>query len=385
MRGERRRRLRSLAGVIAAMAVVNLVYGITFPLLALVLDGQGTSKTLIGISTVTQAAAILAIAPLAPRWLARHDPARIMQWAGVSLAGLFILAGLWQNVWFWFPLRFVIGALTALLWIASEALINTYSEDAWRGRVTGIYSSVGAAGFAIGPLLLIATGSEGFTPFLATAILVAVSALPLFMVEPSQADGNEAPVGLWRVIRLAPVIMLANVVYAASAESLITFFPLFGVALGLGEEFSLFLMTVTALGGMVLILPLGWLADRVNRMGLMAACVALTTVGFVIMPWAVQAPVTGAMAFVFLFGGVEGMVYALGVALIGERFKGAALAAASTAFTTCWGVGTIIGPLVSGAGMDAWGAESLAWVAGTFFALFLPLPLWSWWRTRRAN
>ena len=42
-------RKRSLTGVIAAMAVVNLVYGITFPLLALVLDGQGVSKTLIGL------------------------------------------------------------------------------------------------------------------------------------------------------------------------------------------------------------------------------------------------------------------------------------------------------------------------------------------------
>ena len=31
-------RYKSLAGVIAAMGIVNLVYGITFPLLALVLD-----------------------------------------------------------------------------------------------------------------------------------------------------------------------------------------------------------------------------------------------------------------------------------------------------------------------------------------------------------
>ena len=42
---------RNLAGVIVAMAVVNLVYGITFPLLALVLDAQNVSKTLIGLST----------------------------------------------------------------------------------------------------------------------------------------------------------------------------------------------------------------------------------------------------------------------------------------------------------------------------------------------
>lgn len=384
MPGSRVRRIRSLVGVIAAMAVVNLVYGITFPLLALVLDGQGVSKTLIGLNTVAQAAAILAVAPLAPRWLIRFDPARLMQWSGLSLAGLFILAGLWQNVWFWFPLRFVIGALTALLWIASEALINTHSDDAWRGRITGIYASVGAAGFAIGPLLLIVTGSSGWAPFLATAGLVAVSALPLLAVERAPSMPDATPVGLWRVVRLAPVIMLANVVYAASAESLITFFPLFGAALGLGQPFSLFLMTVTAVGGMVLILPLGWLADHVNRMGLMAACVALTAIGFAIMPWAVVAPVPLALAFVFVFGGVEGMIYALGVALVGERFRGAALAAATTAFTTCWGVGTILGPMVSGAGMDRWGGDALAWIAGAFFVLFLPLPLWAWWRDRSA-
>jgi hypothetical protein len=46
---------RSLIGVITAMAVVNLVYGITFPLRALVLDGQGVSKTLIGLSNMSQA------------------------------------------------------------------------------------------------------------------------------------------------------------------------------------------------------------------------------------------------------------------------------------------------------------------------------------------
>ena len=56
----RYRRKRSLAGVIAAMAVVNLVYGITFPLLALVLDGQGVSKTLIGLNTMVQALAVIA-------------------------------------------------------------------------------------------------------------------------------------------------------------------------------------------------------------------------------------------------------------------------------------------------------------------------------------
>ncbi len=57
---------RSLIAVIASMAVVNLVYGIAFPLFALVLDAQGVSKTLIGLSTLSQAVAVFAIAPLSP-------------------------------------------------------------------------------------------------------------------------------------------------------------------------------------------------------------------------------------------------------------------------------------------------------------------------------
>jgi MFS family permease len=367
----RHERKRSLAGLIAAMAVVNLVYGITFPLLALVLDAQGVSKTLIGLNTVVQAIAVIVIAPWTPGLLRRIPPARLMQWATVLLAALFIVAGLFPNVWFWFPLRFVIGALTALLWISSEALINELAEEQWRGRIIGIYASVGAAGFALGPLLLIVTGSAGLLPFLATSGLIICAGLPLFVVHQQQlAPAEERSGGLWRVFWLAPAIMLANVAYAAAAESLLTFFPLFGISLGLSENLALGLMTVMGLGTMILVMPLSWLADHVDRMGMLAVCVLLTIGGLAIMPWVIRADwLAGVYAFVF--GGIEGMIYTLGVVLVGERFKGALLAAATTLFTACWGAGTVIGPLLTGLGIIL-----------LMFAVYLPLPLASWYRGR---
>jgi len=382
----RDQRVRSLLGVIAAMAVVNLVYGISFPLLALVLDAQGVSKSLIGLNTVTQALAVIAIAPLTPGLLARHAPARLMQGSALGLALLFVLAGWFPNVWFWFPLRLLIGALTALLWIASEALINSLVVDAWRGRVISLYAAAGAAGFALGPALLVLTGAEGMLPFLATSAMVMVSALPLLLVVPGHRGiaGEQRP-GLWRVLRLAPVIMMANLVYAAAVESMITFFPLFGLHLGLSQEFALGLLTITSLGGMLLILPLGWLADRVDRMAMLAVVTGLSIVGLVLMPFMVLAPPLAAAAFVFLFGGIEGMIYALGVTLVGQQFRGAALAAATTAFTTCWALGTIAGPLLAGAGMDWLGAETLPLIAAGFFLVFLPLPVATWWRSRGAS
>lgn len=381
----RYRRKRSLAGVIAAMAVVNLVYGITFPLLALVLDGQGVSKTLIGLNTMVQALAVIVIAPWAPGLLRRVAPSRLMQLVTVCLALLFIVAGLFPNVWFWFPLRFVIGAMTAMLWICSEALINELAEEHWRGRIIGIYAAVGAAGFALGPLLLILTGSDGMLPFYATSGLILCAGIPLFLVQHARmAQQEEKPTGLWAVFWLAPTIMLANVVYAAAAESLMTFFPLFGIGLGISENFALGLLTVMGLGTMVLVMPLSWLADHVDRMGMLTACVLLTMAGLLLMPWAVR---EGALAggYAFLFGGVEGMIYTLGVILVGERFKGALLAAATTLFTACWGAGTVIGPLLVGLGMDRFGGERMPLIILALFALYLPLPLASWYRGRQAR
>jgi len=375
-------RRRSLAGVIAAMAVVNLVYGITFPLLALVLDAQGVSKTLIGLSTIAQALAVMIIAPWAPGLLRRFAPSRVMQGVTVMLAILFVAAGLFPNVWFWFPLRFVIGALTALLWISSEALINELAEERWRGRIIGIYASVGAAGFAIGPLLLILTGSEGILPFYATSALILAAGAPLFIVT-HQRMGNsgEHHGGLWKVFLLAPTIMLANVVYAAAAESMLTFFPLFGMSLGLSENATLMLLTIVGLGTMVLVMPISWLADRVNRLGLLLACVLITMGGLLVMPWLITIPMI-AEIYAFVFGGIEGMIYALGVILVGQRFKGAMLAAATTLFTACWGAGTVLGPLLVGIGMDRFGADKMALVISLFYLLYLPLPIISLSRSR---
>jgi len=371
----RYQRKRSLVGVVTAMAVVNLVYGITFPLLALVLDAQGVSKTLIGLSTIAQAAAVIFIAPWTPGLLRRFAPSRVMQMATVILAVLFILTGLFPNVWIWFPLRFIIGAMTALLWISSEALINELAEERYRGRIIGFYSSLGAAGFAMGPLLLIMTGSDGMLPFYATSAMVLIAGLPLFIVSHRQmGHADDSHNGLWKVFLLAPTIMVANVVYAAAAESILTFFPLFGMNLGLSENHTLGLMTIIGLGTMILVMPISWLADRVDRMALLLTCVLLTMAGLLLMPWVITIPVA-AEIYAFVFGGVEGMIYALGVILVGQRFRGAMLAAATTMFTACWGAGTVLGPFLVGAGMDRFGTDKMAFIIFLLYILFLPMPI----------
>jgi MFS family permease len=153
------------------------------------------------------------------------------------------------------------------------------------------------------------------------------------------------------------------------------------MSLGLSENFALGLMTIMGLGTMILVMPFSWLADHVDRMGLLAIFVLLTMIGLLLMPHLIQTTLGGGI-FAFLYGGVEGMIYSLGVVLIGERFKGAMLASATSMFTLCWGAGTVLGPSLVGYGMDRFGSDKMALIICLFFALYLPMPVASWVRSR---
>ncbi|HSG96787.1 MAG TPA: MFS transporter [Woeseiaceae bacterium] len=366
-------RRRSLVAIIASMVIVNLVYGLTLPLLSLVLDGQGISKTMIGLSIVAQACAGVVIAPFAPRLLIRVGAARAMQLATAAAAIMLIALGLVQDVYAWFPMRFILGAAATILWAASEAVINELADDNWRGRIIGIYSSAGAAGFALGPLVLVLTGTEGLLPFVVTAGFIAMASLPLFWLHNEASDDvDRRGTSLARLFRIVPHIMLLNLTYAAAIEAFIAFFPLFGIHIGLGEARSLSLLTTFALGGVMLQLPLGWLADHMQRERLLLICIVFTMIGFAALPGFIALPVSGPV-FAFSLGGIEGMIYALGVILLGQRFRGAELAAASVLFTGMWGAGTMIGPLLVGVGMDLLGNTWMPYLVAGLYALYLPV------------
>ena len=130
-------RHRGLIAVIASMVIVNLVYGLTLPLLSLVLDAQGISKTVIGLSIVAQACAGVVIAPFASRLIQRLGAGHAMQAATVLAAAMLIALGMVQNVYAWFPMRFMLGAAAAILWSASV-----------------LYTGMWGAGTMIGPLVV---------------------------------------------------------------------------------------------------------------------------------------------------------------------------------------------------------------------------------------
>ena len=376
-------RRRSLAAVIASMAANSLIYGLTTPLLALVLERHGVNETLIGLNTGVQAAAIFIVAPLAPRVIAMLGPARLMLWSiGVTLV-VFLVLPMAVNLYLWFPLRFLIGGASTAMWVAGEAWVNQIAGEGSRGRVLGLYGTAMSAGFALGPLVLAQTGIEGFTPFLVSAALIALSGAPLLLATSVAPVISGRPSRrLAAYVRLAPTAMIANLAMAASSGISLAFIPIYGTRLGLAEDAAVYLVAASGLGAMAMQIPIGWLADRVDRRLLMAAIGGAAAVGAMMFPLVVGT-VPWNWAFMFVFGGIRSGLYIVGLVLVGERFRGGDLAAATTVYTAMWGIGGIVGPSLGGFALTLWDPHGIPAALALIFLLFLPFPVTAYWRRQR--
>ncbi len=380
--GERR---RSLIAVTASLTVLALIHGLTMPLLALVLEAQGVEKSLIGLSSATQAVAVFTIAPFMPRWIARFGLARLMIGSMLMTIAVFLLLPVFPNVYAWFPLRFLLGVSGSLLWIGGEAWVNQMVDDSARGRVVACYTAALSAGMAIGPFVLVLTGTEGWPPFLAAAALIAISGAPLLFAADVVPDvSGTSSIGLPAFLAIAPAALLLNGVYAATDMAFLTFLPIYTIDLGLGEASSLTLLTIAGVGGLVFQLPIGWLADRVDRHLLVVVTVSIVIAGAAAMPFVIAVE-TWNMVFMFAFGGMFASLYTLALVLLGERFRGADLASASVVFGVMWGAGSVAGPPISGATMELLEPHGLPIVIGVAFALYLPIPIWEYVKKRRRH
>ena len=303
---------------------------------------------------------------------------------GLSLV-LFLLLPVFPNVYAWFPIRFLLGCANACLWIAGEVWINEMAEERSRGRMIGLYSTALAAGFTLGPLVLAQTGSQGWLPFLVTAALIALSGAPLLFA------GSLAPrlperssLRLRAFLLLAPVALLANFIAAAADSALITFLPLYSLDLGLAEQLGLYLLTAMGLGGIASQVPIGWLADHMERRLLLALSVAAVAAMSLAMPFlTVVTPWNWAL--LFFIGGLIGGFYTLGLVLLGERFRGAELAAATAAFSAMWGVGGVVGLPFAGGVMDLFPPHGLPIALVLMLLAYLPFPIVGSLKRRKAK
>jgi MFS family permease len=371
---------RSLVAVIACVSVFDVTLGLTYPLLSLTLEARGVDAATNGLNAAMMPLGLILTAPLTPLLARRFGTWRYATSCILATALLLALLKLLPDLGAWFVLRFLLGIACGGLFAISEAWINELANGRNRGRVVALYSSLLSAGFCAGPLILVFTGIEGWTPFAIGILFALCGLLPLVLVRRSIPAPQQDSASLLSFLPLAPTLLLAVAVFAILDSATLSLLPLYGLRSGYDEAAAAFMVVVLVGGNIGLQFPIGWLADRWSRRPVMIACAGITAVSCLLLPVTLHSFLVWPL--LLLLGSAAFGVYTMAMAELGDRFSGALLLAGTAAFAAMWGLGGMAGPPLAGLAMEWQGPDGLPWFMA---AVFLLMTLTATWRALKAD
>ena len=358
-----------------AAAAFGFTFGLSSPLLSLILESTGVGSSMIGLNGAMTSVGFLASAPVIPFLIRRFGVMRFITLSALAATTALLLLRVIDDLLAWFLLRFIFGAALNGLLLVSETWINQIADPASRGRAIAIYVTVIAAAFAVGPMIIPLTGIEGWTPFIVGAMAVLASAAafrPVRRIAPRFDDRQT--LAIVSFFKVAPTLMAAVAAVAVIDGAMVVHLAVYGLRLEAGLALAAGMVSAFMVGNVLLQIPLGWMADRLNGYRILAGCAAAGIVcGLVIVAFAPVHVIV--LPVLVLWGGFTYGLYTIALTLLGGRFSGTNLVAANAAFALMWGAGGIAGPAVGGVAMDAVGPHGLPLTVVAACALFLVLLL----------
>jgi len=366
----------SLVAILAAIGVTGAALGLTSPLFGILMNDMGISGQIIGLNTMMPAIATVVATPVAPLLIRRMGFVPFILTCLLATAALLFAYKQWENIWVWFVLRFLLGATLAGVFVATEVWINLLAPEHRRGRILGIYGTALSAGFVVGVGLLSLMGSEGWPPFIAAiALLLAASVTlaPARGKDPKIAAHDRPP--LLPFLVAAPTAMMGGFTFGAAEMGYLNLLPVYGARVGLSEGMATGLLFWVVVGNLVWQIPVGMLADRIDRRLVSLACAVVALIGVCVTPLLLS-ELFALNLVQFIVGGAVVGLYTMSLVLLGERFRGGALAASQTAFVMFYGLGSMVGPPFTGGAMDWWDPHGLMAALAVLLGAYVLIAGW---------
>ncbi|MGC5700519.1 MFS transporter [Pseudomonas sp. NFXW11] len=346
-----------LAALILGISIVGLSIGSTVPILALRLYQAGASNNLIGVMSALPAAGMMLSAFLVNALCQRLSRRQIyllcfclcaLSVAALELPGasLYSLA----------LARVVMGLGAGLIIILGETWVNEMAEDATRGRLVAVYTTCFTFFQLLGPGLVSLLGTEGPAVLAIVSLGYAVAIATIWLCLPrEEAPSPHAESRNFSVlgfIRVAPALCVGILFFAFFDTVVLSLFPVYAASHGYSIKLAALMVTIILLGDTAFQFPLGWLSDKLGRPGIYLGCGIIALSIGLCLPVLMGSPALLWPSLVIL-GAAAGGIYTLAIVLIGQSFSGADLVTANASAGLLWGIGSLLGPLLSGAAMSS--------------------------------
>jgi MFS family permease len=369
-------RYRGIAVLLTNVFLTGMTFGLVVPMLSVMLERDGVPAGIIGLNGSMAMIAIFIVGPLVPRIVARIGVVPTLYLGILLVVPAFLLFPVFRNVEAWFVLRFAVGLGISLYWVVSMTWLNALAGEKTRGRIMGLNAALWGLGYAAGPPLVSVLGIATFLPFAVSGGLLAASSVLIFLARDAarvvSIPSVEGARNFRQLYLVAPLVMGTAVITGFVETGAGAMLPVYGLRSGLDQGGALLMISAMTIGGIAMQLPIGWLADRVNRRRLLIALAAAGLAMTAALPFTVHTSVL-LWPVLFIWGGTAIGLYTLGLTLLGQSFPPVELAKAHAMFVMFFSVGSIAGSSGAGGAMSLWDPHGLPVILALAFVLLFLL------------
>ncbi|MGA9770901.1 MAG: MFS transporter [Blastocatellia bacterium] len=362
---------RAFGAIYLSIATSYLGVGLVAPLIPSVLMEHGENSFVVGlIGTTMFTTFTLASFPIG-RVIDRIGPRPVLVGGLIVYGASIALFALKLTTGLFFMARAIEGVGAAAISVATETMISKLSEPNERARRMSYYALSIGIGWAAGPLtgaLLFKIG-PGF-PFIACFVLSLLAALFAQGLIPETAATSHHVEGITtRLTKKIIVPMSAGGLYGYLMSSLVMLIPIYlEKDLHVQKTEIGGIITAVIIGTLLSQVPIGRAADRFGKRRTLLVCTVVMSIVFALMSfhndWRLFIA-TGAV-----LGAVAGSLYPIGLAIIGGIVNKERLGAATSMFSLAFGLGSLVGPTVSGFAMTHYGDRWLFYIPSILTLLF---------------
>lgn len=249
----------------------------------------------------------------------------------------------------WIALRFVAGIAMVTQFIVLESWLNEQTENHLRGRVFAFYMVFSSMGTVLGQLSVGMFPALDMAPLMFVALCSSACLIPVAVtrrVHP--AVQVPVPIHYRYYVSRVPLSMTVLFMTGMMSGAFYGLAPVYGVEQGMNARQVAVFVAAAVASGLVFQWPMGWLADRISRVGLirfnavLLAAFTLPLWGWWPMPYWLL------VVFSSLFGIILFTLYPVAAAFANDNVDPERRVGLSAILYMVYGLGACVGPLIVG-------------------------------------
>ena len=370
------RMIISIWPLFAGLSLIGLAVGVQGSLLGVRAELEGFDDYLIGLLMSCYFAGFLAGSLLTPKMIQRVGHIRIFAALSAVASVTILIHAIYVEPWAWALMRLFTGFAFSTIYVVSESWLNQSSNNANRGQILSIYTTILLAGICAGQFMLNLANPMDFTLFILISVMVSVAAVPILLsviITPTIEETERVsirhlwyrtPMGVTGIILsqwVSSILFGMGAVYATKLG-----FSVYQVANFMGAMMA---------GGMILQWPLGKLSDMVDRRWVMSVACLFAVVFALLISRESEASIR-LYLMIFMFGGCSLSLYSIVVALTNDHLRPSEIVPASGTIILISGLTSITGPITAVFWLQIFGLQSFFVLLASCLLLLATISLW---------